>query len=208
MPRFLAEEFVRQRLSDRDTVDYFPAAGELEAICWRWVMRRDSQVTLVLSAMEVRLTPLAIVGSSHFWQYCISQYQGGIAQWPLLQGCAFDNTIHQPAHKYALFQSNCFIDGVHNYGALIDEINLSAEFTTDQSGTITLKGYPLNISRLMHDVFHAIADDVDKLAIYQSTMGGATDLREAGKRARAAGAAWLKGSYIPQQKLMGSRRWM
>jgi hypothetical protein len=141
--------------------------------------------------------------------YSTSQYRGGPLLWyPILQQCALDTNVHQPAHQYALYQANAYVDGVLDYTALIDELALSVEFTSDKTGPITLVGYPINLNRLMFDVFSAIADDEAKLAIYQSTIGGATDLRGAAAEARKQAAYWLKGTIIPQQKLMGRRRWL
>lgn len=203
MSTLTVENFVRQRLSDRETVDYFPGDGELTDICWRHVVNRSSQTTLTLCAVEVRGSPLAVAGSSEYWMYDTSQYVAGVAIYPTLQMAARDQQIHQPGHKYALFQVNAFDDGVHQPSAEVNEVTLAATFEVATDGPVTLRGYALNLSRLMFDVFQSIADDLNKLAIYQSTLGGTVDITKAGELARKQGATWLKGTIVPQKPLKG-----
>ena len=205
MSKLLVEDFVRQRLSDRDNVDYFPGGGELEDICWRSVVRRNT-VTVTLLPLNRRGIPITTPGSSTLWMYPESQYVGGLGVYPWFQFLEMNEIRHQPNHRYAIFQANAFDDGVYEDSAAINEIVLSAEFGTEVDGPITLVGYPINLSRLMYDVFTSIADDINKLALYQSTIGGTTDLSTAGVMVRQQAAYWMKGTIIPTKRLLGRRR--
>ena len=203
------EEFIRQRLGDRDLRDYFPGDRELEGIIWRNVACRCNPISVTLTALEIRATPLPTPGDVYtgsFWAYCQSPYNSGIYG-SMLQTCYCDTTIDQPSHIYCLFQANAYIDGVYaSPQPEIDEISLLAQFNTVVSGTVTLIGYVVNLSRLMHDVFMSIANDLGKLAIYQSTVGGTTDLSQAAVQARREAGNWLRGTMIYCPPLRGTRR--
>lgn len=204
----LIEDFIRQRLGDRDTVDYFPASGELTGIIWRFVVCRNMRLTLPLITLETRMTPLLTPGVSlgTFWAYTISNYTPSI-YYRILSCCAFDSTIHQPSHKYALFQANAYVDDVYeDPQPEIDEIGLTADFPAAVTGAVSLTGYIVNINRLMFDIFTAIANDEGKLAIYQSTLGGAVDLRQAAQAAQREAGNWLRGTIVSREPLKGARR--
>lgn len=209
MAALAVEDFVRQRLGDRQTSDYFPGTDELRDICFRFVVCRTTRLTLPLVAVETRGIPLPVPGDSSigkFWAYSMTQYTQGI--WPrILQCCAFDEQINQPTHRYALFQANAYVnDAFPDPQPDINEISLLVEFEAQQEGTVNLTGYPINLNRLMYDIFTAIANDIGKLAIYQSTLGGATDLRQAADAAQREAGKWLRGSLVRQRPLRGARR--
>ena len=206
---FIIEDYVRQRLGDRETEDYFPGEGELNAICWRHVVCRDTRATIQLSAIESRMTPLPSPGISSagsFWIYPTSYYIPSVYR-VLELCCSFDQWTHQENHKYGFFEANAYLDDVFmSSQPEIDEIALTVHFDTVQTGVLTLTGHVININRLMNDIFTAIADDIAKLAIYQSTLGGATDLRDAKRIAREEAQAWLQGSRIKNIPMKGTRR--
>ncbi len=204
------EDFVRQRLGDRENVDYFPGEGELSALCWRHVVCREARTSFVFQALEFRENPLPTPGvltTGMFWAYCYSSYAPSIYRY-LYDCCAFDRGLHQPGHRYGVFQANAYLDDVYiDVQPEIDEVSLTLKFATVVSGAVTLTGLAININRVMHDVFTSIADDIAKLAIYQSTLGGATDLREAKRIAREEAQAWLQGGRIPIIPMRGTRRY-
>ncbi len=208
MPTFTVEDFVRQRLGDTENKDYFPGVGELTNIVYRHVVSRTSQLVLDLTATEIRLTPLPTPGVStagEFWIYQITQYQSSVFN-RVMEQISFDSQLHQPSQRYGLFQTNVYLDDVFLTSQPdIDEINLSVEFSSAVSGKVQLRGYVVNISRLMHDVFIAIADDINKLAIRQSSAGGSVNLIEAGRIAREQAQAWLIGTMAHEFPGQGAR---
>lgn len=207
---FSTEDFVRQRLGDRETEDYFPGENELTNLCWRFIVCRcRATLELDLCAAESRMTPLPTPGVSSvgsFWVYQLSQYEPGIYN-RILSLCAFDEYVHQYNHRYALFQANAYVSGDYaNPQPAIDEVALLVNFDAITTGPVVLSGYVLNLNRLMHDIFMALANDSGKLAIYQSTLGGATDLRVASLAAQREAGNWLRGSAVYKRPLRGSRR--
>lgn len=208
--RFYIEDFVRQRLGDRELEDYFPGERELTNICFRNVPCRESRISLDFLAIEERMTPLPTPGVSStgsYWAYPFSYYTPSLFRVLGSCGCVFPFDRYQPNHKYALFQANAYLDGEFcDPQPDIDEVGLTAAFDTPASGELVVTGLVISINRLMNDIFKSIADDIAKLAIYQSTLGGATDLREARQQANFQAAAWLTGSYISVNPLKGIRR--
>lgn len=200
--RLTIEEFIRQQLGDIDTRDYFPGVGELEGIVWRHIVCRNT-MSLILSPMGIRLTPLSPPGDTgSCWGYLITQYDYSLYA-NILRACECGEYFHQPQHKYAMFQVNVFDDGVLVTDATIDEISLMVTFSADTNGPITMEGYPVNLSRLMHGIFMAIADDEGKLGVYQSTFGGTTDMRDASKIAMDRAGKWLSGTFVYKRPLSG-----
>ena len=199
---FTVEDYIKQRLGDRDLEDYFAAADEMTDIIWRSVVCRSTRLTLSMLTIEQRGS--ATTGT--FWAYATTQYTPNIFQ-RVLACCSFDQLVHQPNHKYALFQANAYVDDVFAVVQPdIDEIVIAAEFTEEETGAVALTGYPLNLNRVMYDIFTAIADDEGKLAIYQSTLGGSTDLRVAAREAQRRAGNYLRGTMIAAPKLKGLRR--
>lgn len=205
------EDFVRERLDDVVNKDYYnDIARELEAICWRFVSScRCSTLSLDMCSLGTRMTPLPTPGDSSagpFWAYCYSQYNPSLYNHILAQ-CSIDQMIDQPNHKYALFNCNAYINGVYAVPQPhIDEIALLAEFSTTVVGPVTLAGYPINISRLMGDIFDALANSLGKLSISQSSVGGTTDLRSAALEANRQAGVWRRGSMIYKAPNKGVRR--
>ncbi len=208
MPVFTVEDFIRQRLGDRETEDYFPGDGELTNIIWRHVVSRTSQLTLNLTSIEIRLTPLPTPGvnsSGAFWIYNITQYEGNLF-FRVAESFTFEYVLHQPAHRYALFQTNAYLDDVFITSQPdIDEVVLSATFDPAVTGTVSLRGYVVNLNRIMHEIFMAIADDISKLAIFQSTVGGSTNLIQAARIAKEEAQSWLVGTLVYDPPMRGSR---
>ena len=171
--KLYVEDYVRQRLSDLDLIDYFNHADELTDIIWRFVICRTTRLTLPLGSMETRMTPLLTPGDTGvgtFWAYQLTQYTTSF-YYRVLSCCVRDSIMHQPNHKYAFFQANAYVDGVYaDPQPDIDEIALLAEFATAVSGTVELTGYGVNLNRLMYDIFSGIANDIGKLSIRQSTL--------------------------------------
>lgn len=211
MPRSLSvESWVRQRLDDRANEDYFQPPDDLSGICWKHVVDcRCTQVVVTLKAIEARMTPLVTPGvytAGTLWIMCSSY--GCSSLYSCFLSCgALDPLKDQPQHKYGLYQANAYIDeDFAEPQPEIDEIGITAEFSAIVSGDVTLIGYPINLNRLMFDIFTAIADSLGKLAISQSTAGGTTDLRTAAEEAKRRAGAWLNGTIIHAVPLRGSRR--
>jgi len=210
MDTFLVEDFVLQNLGDRETKDYFPGDGELSQICWRQVCTRCTTLSLSLCAIETRKIPLPTPGIStvgSWWAYFNSEYHQGL-YYKILNSCAgCTDELDQPQHKYGLFQSNIYVDGVYYPSQpFIDEVSLIVDFGENISGAVTLVGRPINLNRLMHDVYMMIAGDIAKLAIMQSSMGSSVDLRSAAQEARRQAGYWMSGTMIKRPPLKGARR--
>ena len=88
----------------------------------------------------------------------------------------------------------------------INEIILSATFSAVTSGAVQLRGYAVNLSRLMNEIFNKIANDEGKLAIFQKSLSTTTDLREVANVARKRAAEYLVGTNIYKAPLRGFRR--
>lgn len=209
MNSLTVEDFVRQQLGDTQTNDYFPGSGELTGIIWAFVLDRTRQVSLNLGAIETRSAPLPTPGVStigtefiyDYTQYTFALYDN------ILSFYIQDSLVNQNSHKYALFQANAYVDD--EFAAIqpdINEIILSATFSVVTSGAVQLRGYAVNLSRLMNDIFNKIADDEGKLAIFQKSLSTTTDLREVAAIARKRAAEWLVGTTIYKEPLKGFRR--
>lgn len=102
------------------------------------------------------------------------------------------NRIYKSSTQYGLSQTNVYVNEILNNNCYVDEIAVAVLFPASSlgilgymEGPVVIRGYVVNLSEMLAEIFEAIASNYAKLAIAQRMLDLSTDLTQARQQALA-----------------------